>query len=203
VTSGGGGSPQIAQDWTHPWLQRGLSTFDQRNVLNATLQYTTGMGIGGHNLMSGWKGLVYKEWTALVTISEASGMPETPVDPAVLPGTSFSGIIRANYAGGAIHQLGPGGLFLNPAAFVDPTTGFGTARRDSITGPSQFGMNASLARTFRIHDRYNLDARVDANNVLNHVAYSGWNTTVGTPLFGTAAGAGGMRSLTITLRGRF
>jgi hypothetical protein len=59
-----------------------------------------------------------------------------------------------------------------------------------------------MNRSFRIHDRYNLSAQIDANNVLNHVAYSGWNTTVG-PLFGTVAGAGGMRSVVITLRGRF
>jgi hypothetical protein len=202
VISGGSGSSQVAQDWTHPGAQRGLSTFDQRNVLNATLQYTTGMGLGGHTMMSGWRGLVYKDWTVLLTISEASGTPQTPIDPAVLPGTSFANILRANYVGGAVHKLSPGGIFLNQAAFTVPTSGFGNAGRDSITGPSQFGLNASMNRSFRIHDRYNLSAQIDANNVLNHVAYSGWNTTVG-PLFGTVAGAGGMRSVVITLRGRF
>jgi len=198
----GGGSPQVAQDWTNPAGQRGLSTFDQRNALNASLQYTTGMGIGGHTLLSGWKGLIYKEWTVVATISEASGTPLTPIAPGLVPGTSFSNIIRANYVGGAIHENLPNGVFLNPNAFVAPTSGWGTARRDSITGPSQFGLNASMNRGFRIHDRYNLTAQIDANNVLNHVAYSGWNTTIG-PLFGTAGGAGGMRSVQITLRARF
>ena len=200
----GGGSPQVAQDWTHPAGQRGLSTFDQRNVLNAQLQYTTGMGIGGHTMLSGWKGVVYKNWTVLANISEASGTPETPIDPVTVPGTGFSNIIRANYVGGAIHQVGPNGLFLNPAAFVAPPAGqWGDARRDSITGPSQFSLNASMNRGFRIKDRYNLTAQIDANNVLNHVAYSGWNTTVGSPLFGEVSGAGQMRSVVITLRGRF
>jgi hypothetical protein len=198
-----GGSPQVAQDWQHPENQRGLSTFDQRNVLNATLQYTTGMGIGGHTLMSGWRALAYKEWTVQLNISKASGTPETPIVPEALPGTGFSNIIRPNYVGGAIHQNLPGGVFLNPNAFVAPSGQFGNARRDSITGPSQFGLNASMSRTWRLHDRYNIDARVDAQNVLNHVAYSGWNTTVGSPLYGQVAGAGGMRTLQITLRGRF
>jgi hypothetical protein len=215
---GTGGSPQIAQDWTHPAAQRGLSTFDQRNVLNASLQYTTGMGIGGQTLMSGWRGLLYKEWTVLLTISEASGTPLTPVIPGVVPGTSFANVMRASYGTPAncSRQVGE---FLNPCGFVVPTSGFGNARRDSITGPSQFGLNASLDRTWRLHDRYNVEARVDATNVLNHVAYSGWNTTVvpevcttapsqGCALpqpdpFGTPTGAGGMRSLQITLRGRF
>jgi len=198
-----GGSPQVAQDWTNPAGQRGLSTFDQRNALTASLQYTTGMGLGGHTLLSGWRGAAYKEWTVLVNINEASGTPETPIDPVVVPGTSSSGVIRANYTGAAIHGSYGNGVFLNPAAFVAPTTGFGNARRDSITGPSQFGLGGSIARTFRLHDRFNLDARADVQNALNHVAYSGWNTTVGQPLFGTAAGAGGMRSMSVTLRMRF
>jgi hypothetical protein len=201
VTSGG--SQQVAQDWHNPAGNRGLSTFDQRNVLSASLQYTTGMGIGGHTLLSGWRGLIYKEWTVQVNINEASGTPLTPVTTLVLPGTSFSGVIRANYVGGAIHGYYPNNVFLNQSAFVAPTSGFGNARRDSITGPSQFGLNASLDRTWRLHDRYNVEARVDANNVLNHVAYSSWNTTVGGSLYGQPTGANGMRSLTITLRGRF
>jgi hypothetical protein len=199
----GGGSPQVAQDWTNPAGQRGLSTFDQRNVLNANLQYTTGMGIGGHTMLSGWKGVVYKDWTVVATISEASGTPLTPIAPGLVPGTSFSSILRGNYVGGPIHENLPDGVFLNQSAFVAPTSGWGTARRDSITGPSQFSLNASMNRGFRIHDRYNLTAQIDANNVLNHVAYSSWNTTVGSPLFGEATGAGGMRSVTITLRARF
>jgi hypothetical protein len=60
-----------------------------------------------------------------------------------------------------------------------------------------------MARTFRLHDRFNLDARVDATNLLNHVVYSGWNTTWNNPLFGTPTNANGMRALQITMRLRF
>jgi hypothetical protein len=196
-----GGSQQVAQDWTNPAGNRGLSTFDQRNVLTGQLQYTTGMGLGGHTLMGGWKGALYKEWTVLLNVSEASGTPETPIAPIVVPGTSFSNIIRASYGTPAGCSQAPG-QFLNPCRYVTPTSGFGTARRDSITGPSQFGLNASMSRTFRVHDRYNIDARADVTNVLNHVAYPGWNTTLG-PLFGTAQEPTGMRAMTITIRGRF
>jgi len=111
-------------------------------------------------------------------------------------------VMRASYGTPAncSRQVGE---FLNPCGFVVPTSGFGNARRDSITGPSQFGLNASMNRAWRINNRYNVTAQIDANNVLNHVAYSSWNTTVGSSLYGEAAGAGGMRSVTITLRGRF
>ena len=203
ISQGGSLSGQVAQNWLDPSTQRGLSTFDQRHVLAVQMQYTTGMGIGGRTLMSGWRGAAYKEWTLLTNISTGSGLPETPLDPVAVPGTGYSGIIRANYAGGPIHVSSPG-LFLNPAAFTAPLAGqWGDARRDSITGPDQFALGASMARTFRLHDRYNLDTRIDATNALNHVTYSGWVTTVGSSLFGTPSSANGMRSMTVTVRLRF
>ncbi len=209
------GSPQVAQDWRHPEAQRGLSTFDQRNKLSVQAQYTTGMGLGGHALMSGWRGAAYKEWTVLTNISVASGMPLTPIDPVAVPGSAYTGIIRADYVGGAVHQRTPGTLsFLNAGAFRTPAANqWGNAPRDFITGPSQFTMSASMQRTFRLHGRFSMDARIDANNVLNHVTFPSWNTTVsqiatgsGTSAnsqFGTPNQANSMRQVTINLRLRY
>ena len=81
-----GGNPQVAQDWTNPAGQRGLSTFDQRNVLTGQLQYTTGMGLGGHTLMGGWKGLVYKEWTVLLNVSEGAARRRRRLRPSCCRG---------------------------------------------------------------------------------------------------------------------
>ncbi len=208
------GSSLVAQDWRHPEAQRGLSTFDQRNVLALQFQYTTGMGLGGRPLMSGWRGLIYKEWTILTNINMASGLPLTPIDPIAVPGSGYTNIIRADYNGGAVHQYNPATrAYLNPAAFSAPLPGqWGTAGRDSITGPNQFSLNASMQRGFRVHDRYNLTAQIDAINVLNHVTFAGWNTTVPTisssgtsanSQFGTVTSGNGMRSLSITLRARY
>jgi hypothetical protein len=98
-------------------------------------------------------------------------------------------------------------VFLNPAAYTAPVSGqWGTAGRNSITGPAQFSLNASLQRSFHLKDRYNLTAQFDANNLLNHVTYTSWNaiiTPFGNPLFGTAAGANQMRTIRTTLRLRF
>jgi len=205
VTSGGSSS-QIAQDWQNPSGQRGLSTFDQRHVLSANAQYTTGMGIGGKTLMSGWKGLAYKEWTVQTTISVASGTPETPIyGGASVTGTGVTGAIRPNLTGVSPYSGLSTGHHLNLAAYSVPSGQWGNARRDSITGPNQFSLNASMDRTFRLHARYNLETRLDATNVLNHVTYSGWNTTYipNSPQFGAPASANGMRSMSITMRLRF
>jgi len=201
TSSGSNASPQVAQDWQHLSAQRGLSTFDQRQVLSANAQYTTGMGIGGKTLMSGWRGLAYKEWTVQTTINVATGTPLTPIDPVIVPGSGITGIVRANYVGGPVH-VHTGNQFLNPAAFAAPAAGqWGNARRDSITGPNQFSLNASLDRSF--HTRYNLETRLDASNVLNHVVYSSWGTTVGSPQFGAVTGVNGMRTMSLTMRLRF
>ena len=197
------GSSGTAQNWLDLTGERGLSTFDQRHLLTAQAQYTTGMGIGGRSLMSGWKGAIYKEWTFLTNISVGSGLPETPSFIAAVSGTGSTGTIRPDVTGAPLYAK-PAGLFLNPAAFAAPASGqWGDARRDSITGPDQFSLGASMARTFRLHDRYNLDARIDSSNTLNHVVYSSWLTTWNSGQFGLPAGANGMRTLTATMRLRF
>lgn len=194
---------QIAQNWQDPSADRGLSTFDQRHVLNSQLQFTSGMGLKGGSLMRGWRGSVYREWTVSIQMKYGSGMPATPYSPYVIPATAYANVLRADSTGSNLYAAPPG-RFLNPAAFALPAAGtFGNARRDSITGPSLFTMDASLLRTFRLGGRYNLDTQLDATNVLNHVGYTGWITTVGSELFGVPASTYGMRSMEARLRLRF
>ena len=202
AAQGSSASPQVAQDWQHPNTQRGLSTFDQRHVFALQLQYTTGMGLGGHTMLSGWRGALYKEWSVIASLNTATGTPETPTYAATVPGTAFSNIFRADYTGKSLASPTPG---FNPLAFAAPVSGvFGNARRDSIPGPDQFGLNATLRRDFRLHDRYTLGAEIDANNVLNHVVYSSWYNSISpsnpNPLFGTPSNTNTMRNVTITLR---
>jgi hypothetical protein len=204
ISSGGGAAgPTIAQNWLNLRAERGLSTFDQRHLLNVQMQYTTGMGIGGKTLMSGWKGTAFKEWTVLTQISVGSGLPETPVYLAAVPGTGVTGSIRPDYTGAGLYAA-PTGLSLNPAAYTAPPAGqWGNAGRDSIIGPSQFSLNTSMGRTFRLNSRFNLDFRIDSTNFLNHATFTSWYTTITSPQFGLPAGANAMRSLQTNLRLRF
>jgi hypothetical protein len=65
-------------------------------------------------------------------------------------------------------------------------------------------LNGSLARTFRVKDRYSLDLRVDATNAINHVTFANFNTIVNSEQFGLPTPpANQMRHLTTTLRLRF
>src|SRR6185295_8907539 len=65
----GQGGNLIAQDWLNVSGARSLSNFDQRQVASFTMQYTTGMGLRGGSLLSGWRGAVFKEWTASTQIN--------------------------------------------------------------------------------------------------------------------------------------
>ncbi len=196
-------SPTIAQNWLDLKAERGLSTFDQRHLVKMTAQYTTGMGMRGGTLLEGWRGTLLKEWTVIGVLKAGTGLPETPVYFATVPGTGFTGTIRPDVTGQAIYQQ-TAGYFLNAAAFRAPAAGqWGDARRNSITGPGVFSFDSSMSRTFRLKEPFHLDVKLDATNLLNHVTYTGWITTVNSTTFGLPAAANGMRSVQITGRVRF
>ena len=196
-------NPVIAQNWLDLNAERALSSFDQRHLLSLQIQYTSGMGFAGGTLLSGWRGTLLKEWTFATQITAGSGLPLNPVYLAAVPGTGITGTIRPDYTGAALYAA-PSGLALNPAAYVPPLAGqWGNAGRNTIAGPAQFTLDATMGRTFRLKDRFNLDLRFDATNALNHVTFTGWNTTVNNAQFGLPVAANAMRSLQTTLRLRF
>ncbi len=197
------GSPTVAQNWRNLNAERSLSSFDQRNLLSFQMQYTTGMGLGGGSLLSGWKSTLLKGWSFLTMVSVGSGFPQSPLYLAPVPGTGVTGSIRPQYTGAPLYSA-PAGLNLNPAAYEAPLAGlWGNAGRNSITGPGAFSLDASIARTFQLHGKYHLDLRVDSTNALNHVTYTNWDTTINSAQFGLPVAANAMRSLQTTLRLRF
>jgi len=203
ATLGGGALGVVAQNWLDLGAERGLSSFDQRHLANFTLQYTSGMGLGGGTLLGGWRGRLAKDWTFLDSINVGSGLPLTPVYAQLCAGTGIPCSVRADYTGASLYNA-PVGYFLNPAAVTAPLAGqWGSAGRDSMTGPSQFSISASMARAFRVSDRLTLSLRVDSTNPLNHLVVTQLNTTVTNPLFGLPAAVNGMRSVTTSLRATF
>jgi hypothetical protein len=193
----------VAQNWLNLSGERALSSFDQRHQLQLQGQYTSGSGVRGGALLSGWKGTLLKEWTLASALTVGTGNPQTPTIPGVVPGTGVTGNLRPNATGASI-TAAPAGLFLNPAAFQAPAPGqWGNAARNSITGPSQFSLTGTLGRTFPWGDRFNIDLRVDAQNVLNHVTYTSWITNINSAQFGLPANTNQMRILQTTVRVRF
>jgi hypothetical protein len=201
----GGTGWTVAQNWLNLGGERGLSSSDQRHNVTASLQYSTGVGVRGGALLSGWRGQIIKGWTITSNVSIGTGLPLTPAYSALVPNTGVTGTFRPEYTGADVYDAF-GGRFLNSAAYAAPPPGqWGNAGRDSITGPNQFTMIASMQRQFTDH----IYVRFDSTNILNHPNFSGWNTTFnpnlsgGGPLFGTANPPGGMRVITATIRWNF
>ncbi|HXA64831.1 MAG TPA: carboxypeptidase regulatory-like domain-containing protein [Bryobacteraceae bacterium] len=203
---GGRGGPGAgyAQNWLDLTADRSLSSFNRTHTFNLTDQYSTGQGTTGGTLLNGWKGALAKDWTFSTTLVMASGLPETPIIlNRVARGTGVTGTVRADYIGGSLDAALPGYGF-NTAVFANPVPGqWGDAGRGIITGPMQFGFNASAGRVFRLGERRSFDIRFDATNVLNHVTYTSWNTTLGNAQFGLPVSANAMRTMQLTLRFRF
>ena len=194
----GQSSAFIAQNWLDLPGERGLSNFDQRHLANFTAQYGTGMSI-----RNGWQGALLREWTATTQINTGTGLPLNPVFLRPTPGTGVTGSIRPSFTGAPLYDA-PSGLYLNPAAFTAPAAGqWGNAGRNTIAGPGQFSLNASLARTFRLKDRINADFRIDATNALNNVTFPAWITVANSAQFGLPPAANPMRTLQTTFRVRF
>jgi hypothetical protein len=200
----GQGANVIAQNWLDLSAERGLSNFDQRHTLALQGQYTTGQGIGGGTLLSGWRGALFKEWIVGTTINAGTGLPLTPTEYLPQAGTGVTGTFRPDYTGQPLYAA-PAGYDLNPMAYaLSPSGQYGNAGRNTITGPLQFTLNLSAGRTFRLHDRYSLNLRVDATNALNHVTFASFNTVVNSGQFGLPTPpANNMRDLITTLRLNF
>jgi hypothetical protein len=190
------GSPAL--NWLNLSGERGLSSFDQRHAANISLQYTSGMGMGGGTLLTGWRGKLIKDWTFLDNINLGTGLPLTPTYGGAIG--SVTANLRASYTGQSVYDA-PDGYVLNSKSVSLPGTGqWGNAGVGSITGPAQFSMNASMQRSFRLNDRFTLSLQINANNPLNHVIFGGWNTVITSQQFGTVDNPNAMRSVTTNMR---
>lgn len=192
-----------AQNWLDLRAERGRSNFDQRHLLTGTVMYTTGMGIKGGGLATGKLAKLLKEWALGSQFNIGTGLPLTPVYFVPVRGTGVTGSLRPDYTGADVYDA-PSGLYLNPAAYTaSPAGQWGNAGRNSITGPRQFTVSASLGRSFRSTERVGFDFRLDAANAINTVTFPRWNTVAGNAQFGLPTTANPMRTIQATLRTRF
>ena len=173
--------------------ERAFSNFDQRHVMAAQFEYTSG-GSGAYSgLLSGWRRLL-TGWTFAGQFSTGTGLPLTPVYLTPVRGTGITGTTRASLTGTRGEPLA--GYYFDPTAFEPPPLGeWGNAKRNSLRGPAPFSLNMSIARTFPAGNRLNVDWRLEATNVLNRVTYSGVNVLVASQQFGLPNRAYPMRRL--------
>jgi outer membrane receptor protein involved in Fe transport len=169
---------------------RGLSDFDARNrfVLNGVYD----LPFKGNRLKEGWE-------FALIE-SLQSGNPLNPH----IANTSFAGaavlrpdIIASPVTGYApATNLSPSAItyIQNPSAFVTQgttpgtTLGFGNLGRNAIIGPGFSNLDFALIKNTRLTERFNLQFKVDAFDLLNQTNFTNPVLTVGSSTFGLITG---------------
>lgn len=154
----------------------------------------------------GWKTAALAGWTMSGTFTAASGTPLTAKLGGNLSNTGGTAAFGSGRAEATGQSIGAGNYpYFNLLAFTTPPAGFyGNAGRDTIPGPFQLGLNASLNRAFRFGDtRRTLQFRLSANNALNHVAITSFGATVNASNFGLPTAATATRTITLLLRFSF
>ena len=205
-TFSGGGSGTLVQNPFDLSAERGLSTFDHRHNLSLTYMASSPVGVHGLWRNGGWKTKAFTGWTLQGTFTANSGAPLTAYvsgNIANIGGIAAFGNSRAEATGLPIRA---GGYpYFNQSAFTTPGPGeFGNAGRDTIPGPLVIGLNSSLNRAWRFGEtRRQLQVRISANNVLNHVEITGWGTTVNAATYGLPTAASGTRTVQLMMRLNF
>jgi hypothetical protein len=193
----------------------GLSDFDARN--HFVFSGTWNLPFHGNRLVDGWLLANITQLQSgnpmnVVTTSTYNGVSRTIRPTLVGPYATGRGATLPNgnvpfIDGAACSTLTPG------CTFLTQSTGFGTLRRNALTGPGFADTDVSLEKTTKIAESVALVVRVDAFDLLNHTNFANPNLTASdaaTSTFGqitatrTAIGdAGSSRQLQFAMRVQF
>ena len=123
-------------------------------------------------------------WTTSQIFTAASGSPfnETDGSDVSLSGVSSDrpnvvgnplqpGTIAANPTCNAPSVIGTERAYFNPCAFMlQPSKTFGDEGRNVLFGPGHYNLDSAIWRSFRIKEKYRLDFRGEAFNILQPCA---------------------------------
>jgi len=203
----GGTSTVVAQNWQDLRAEEGNSSFDQRHRVSGTYLFELPFGKDKQWPTSGTASHIFEGLSVSGNFTFATGTQLTPGYAAaaadVARGTA--GSLRPDRVPGVSIAAGSGSKneWFNTKAFAAPTGPYGTASRNSITGPGTVQNGMSLSKTMQLGDTRSMEVRATANNVFNTVQYSGVDTNVESLTYGQVTSAAAMRSFNFTARFRF
>lgn len=193
----------LAQNFYDQRAERALSANDRRHVVNFNWVWASPVdATRGFLSHPAWVAKALKDWSISGGVIAQTGAPLTALVTGNRSGTASLAPLRADATG---QPIDAGAGYFNLAAFtVTPAGQYGTAGRNTITGPGSVVMNLSLSRSINLHsERRRLEFRVDSNNFLNHPNPTGLVTIVNSTQYGLITSAGAMRTLSATVRLRF
>jgi hypothetical protein len=160
--------------------ERGLAAFNAKfRWVNSAL-VDLPFGPGKRWFLSGVPAQILGGWQVAGILSLQSGFPFTinvSGDTAGIGGGSGAILIRGNPVPGQSAELPSGqrstAQWYNVKAFAAPPAyTFGTLARNTVVGPGLFNTDITLSKRFRIRERYGVEIRAEAFNLLNTPNYS-------------------------------
>ncbi len=180
-------------------MDTGDCNFDVRHIFNTSIVALS--PVHGSDL----KAKLLGNWQLSPLLRMTSGMPMN-----ITTGQNYSlnsvGLDRPNQIlTNAVNSTwGPNLNYLNAAAFThNPIGGFGNVGAYDLAGPGLISLDLSLVRFFQLTERFQLEARAEAFNAINHTNFNNPNTTETSSTFGRITSAGDPRIFQFALKLHF
>jgi hypothetical protein len=186
--------------------------FDRTHTFVQSYIYDLPFGTGKKYLTSGVVGQIVGGWRLNGILTVMTGTPFNVTGGSALntPGSNQTANVVApiTYPKG----INVGNPWFSPTSFAVVTQNgvFGNLGRNTLTGPGFFNVDASIARTFRVRERYSLEFRAEGFSATNTPQFANPNanaanytTNAATNTFGVITGAGGNRTMQLGLKFAF
>lgn len=186
--------------------------FDRTQTFVQSVVYDFPFGQGKRWASSGPAAAIIGGWRIASFMTIMSGLPlDFSANGTALaaPGNTQTPNLTAPLK--ILHGVGTGAPWFDTSSFAAPAAGtFGNLGRNFGSGPNFFNLDATLSKSIRFTERYNMELRLEAFGVTNTPQFffttnggTAAGTTLGSSSFGHVTGASGGRTLQLGLKFNF
>lgn len=179
----------LTRSYAPEWgFNRAAAGFDRTHNLQVFGIYELPFGRGRRWATTGPVAWLAGGWQLNGILSALTGAPFTVTASGAsvnAPGnTQTADQVKADVRVNGL--IGPGERWFDPTAFAPVTAvRFGTSGRNTLRGPGQINLDASLFRNFRLTERFNMQFRAEAFNVSNTPAFNNPGADISRATFNT------------------
>jgi hypothetical protein len=202
--------------YINPRRNYARNDFDRTQTFVQSFVYDFPFGHGKRWASSGPAAAVVGGWRVSTIMTIMSGLPlafTASGTSLAAPGNTQTPNLVAPVK--ILHGVGPNDPWFSTSSFAQPTApgAFGSVGRNYLSGPNFFDLDATLSKSIRFTERYNMEMRLEAFGVTNTPQFfftSNGGTSNGTTYnpsatspFGHVTSASGGRTLQLGLKFNF